>query len=57
MLVPICQLRLHVIISKVILARGSTEGLEMSFHPQVVIKVYIEDRFLKGASLGCFLTI
>lgn len=39
MLVPIPQLRLHVIISKVISDRGSTEGPDMSFHPQVVIQV------------------
>lgn len=39
MLVPIHQLRLHVIISKIITDRGSTQGLEVSFYPQLVIQV------------------
>lgn len=41
MLVSICQLRLHVVISKVVLARGSTGGLEVDFYPLVVIKVLV----------------
>lgn len=58
MLVPIHQLRLHVIISKIISGRGSTEGLEMSFYPQVVIQVIAKlYMFPKGASLSYFLTI
>lgn len=40
MLDSIHQLRLHVIISTIIADGGSPDGLEMAFHPQVVIQVW-----------------
>lgn len=53
MLAPICQLRWRVIISKVILARGSTGGRKISTHERP-LRCWLDDGFQREVPWAAF---